>query len=104
MDLCIRGINSSVMKAIETSAKKRNLSREEYLRQCLERIAYDDRALENQHQQQLQKLLLCMQAQQMQLGQLAVGVEQIENSCSRLEDELLEKTVCSDESEEGKGE
>lgn len=103
MNLCIRGINSSVIKAIEASAQKRNLSREEYLRQCLERIAYDDRALENQHQQQLQKLILCMQTQQMQLSQLAAGMEQIVNSCSRLEDEFLEKTVWLDESEEGKG-
>ena len=45
MDICIRGINSNVVKALETSAKKHDLSREEYLRQCLERIAYDDRAL-----------------------------------------------------------
>ena len=46
MDICIRGINSNVVKALETSAKKHDLSREEYLRQCLERIAYDDRRWE----------------------------------------------------------
>lgn len=44
-----------------------------------------------------------MQTQQMQLSQLAAGMEQIVNSCSRLEDEFLEKTVWLDESEEGKG-
>ena len=53
MDICIRGINSNVVKALETSAKKHDLSREEYLRQCLERIAYDDRALGSKYEQQL---------------------------------------------------
>ena len=60
MDICIRGINSNVVKALETSAKKHDLSREEYLRQCL---------------------------------------EQVEESCCRLEDGLLEKESWSEESE-----
>lgn len=46
MNICIRGINESVIKSLDQAAGKRDISREEYLRQCLERIAYDDRALE----------------------------------------------------------
>lgn len=99
MNLCIRGINGNVVKAIEVSAQKRNLSREEYLRQCLERVAYDDRALENRYQQRLQKLILCIQAQQQQLEKLAAEVEQIEDSCIRLECGLLKKTAQSNEVE-----
>ena len=70
MDICIRGINSNVVKALETSAKKHDLSREEYLRQCLERIAYDDRALGSKYEQQLQKLFQCLEGQQKQLSLL----------------------------------
>ena len=44
MNICIRGINESVIKSLDQAAGKRDISREEYLRQCLERIAYDDRA------------------------------------------------------------
>ena len=54
MNICIRGINESVIKSLDQAAGKRDISREEYLRQCLERIAYDDRALENRYVQQLQ--------------------------------------------------
>ena len=90
MDICIRGINSNVVKALETSAKKHDLSREEYLRQCLERIAYDDRALGSKYEQQLQKLFQCL---------LIAGMEQVEESCCRLEDGLLEKESWSEESE-----
>ena len=89
MDICIRGINSNVVKALETSAKKHDLSREEYLRQCLERIAYDDRALGSKYEQQLQKLFQCLEGQQKQLSLLIVGMEQVEESCCRLEDGLL---------------
>ena len=99
MDICIRGINSNVVKALETSAKKHDLSREEYLRQCLERIAYDDRALGSKYEQQLQKLFQCLEGQQKQLSLLIVGMEQVEESCCRLEDGLLEKESWSEESE-----
>ena len=99
MDICIRGINSNVVKALETSAKKHDLSREEYLRQCLERIAYDDRALGSKYEQQLQKLFQCLDGQQTQLSLLIVGMEQVEESCCRLEDGLLEKESWSEESE-----
>ncbi len=99
VDICIRGINSNVVKALETSAKKHDLSREEYLRQCLERIAYDDRALGSKYEQQLQKLFQCLEGQQKQLSLLIVGMEQVEESCCRLEDGLLEKESWSEESE-----
>lgn len=99
MDICIRGINSNVVKALETSAKKHDLSREEYLRQCLERIAYDDRALGSKYEQQLQKLFQCLEGQQKQLSLLIAGMEQVEESCCRLEDGLLEKEFWSEESE-----
>ena len=79
MDICIRGINSNVVKALETSAKKHDLSREEYLRQCLERIAYDDRALGSKYEQQLQKLFQCLEGQQKQLSLLIAGMEQVED-------------------------
>ena len=95
----IRGINSNVVKALETSAKKHDLSREEYLRQCLERIAYDDRALGSKYEQQLQKLFQCLEGQQKQLSLLIAGMEQVEESCCRLEDGLLEKESWSEESE-----
>ena len=78
MDICIRGINSNVVKALETSAKKHDLSREEYLRQCLERIAYDDRALGSKYEQQLQKLFQCLEGQQKQLSLLIAGMEQMD--------------------------
>ena len=99
VDICIRGINSNVVKALETSAKKHDLSREEYLRQCLERIAYDDRALGSKYEQQLQKLFQCLEGQQKQLSLLIAGMEQVEESCCRLEDGLLEKESWSEESE-----
>ena len=95
MDICIRGINSNVVKALETSAKKHDLSREEYLRQCLERIAYDDRALGSKYEQ----LFQCLEGQQKQLSLLIAGMEQVEESCCRLEDGLLEKESWSEESE-----
>ena len=41
MNICIRGINESVIKSLDQAAGKRDISREEYLRQCLERIAYE---------------------------------------------------------------
>lgn len=95
MDICIRGINSNVVKALETSAKKHDLSREEYLRQCF----YDDRALGSKYEQQLQKLFQCLEGQQKQLSLLIAGMEQVEESCCRLEDGLLEKESWSEESE-----
>lgn len=77
------------MRALDQAAARRDLSREEYLRQCLGRIAYDDRALENRFQQQLQKLIQCIEVQQKQLSNLAEKAEQIEESCIRLEDAVL---------------
>ena len=73
MDICIRGINESIIKSLDQSASKRGMSREEYLRQCLERIAYDDRALESRYVQQLQKLTFCIQTQQQQMNELITG-------------------------------
>ena len=75
MNICIRGINESVIKSLDQAAGKRDISREEYLRQCLERIAYDDRALENRYVQQLQKLTSCIQQQQNQLNKILTGTE-----------------------------
>ena len=49
MDVCIRGINPQVIKALDESSSKINISREEYLRRSLERIVYDDRAMENRY-------------------------------------------------------
>ena len=67
MNICIRGINESVIKSLDQAAGKRDISREEYLRQCLERIAYDDRALENR----------CIQQQQNQLNILTDSIKEI---------------------------
>ena len=75
--ICIRGINESVIKSLDQAAGKRDISREEYLRQCLERIAYDDRALENRYVQQLQKLTSCIQQQQNQLNILTDSIKEI---------------------------
>lgn len=77
MNICIRGINESVIKSLDQAAGKRDISREEYLRQCLERIAYDDRALENRCVQQLQKLTSCIQQQQNQLNILTDSIKEI---------------------------
>ena len=77
MNICIRGINESVIKSLDQAAGKRVISREEYLRQCLERIAYDDRALENRYVQQLQKLTSCIQQQQNQLNILTDSIKEI---------------------------
>ena len=77
MNICIRGINESVIKSLDQAAGKRDISREEYLRQCLERIAYDDRALENRSVQQLQKLTSCIQQQQNQLNILTDSIKEI---------------------------
>ena len=77
MNICIRGINESVIKSLDQAAGKRDISREEYLRQCLERIAYDDRALENRDVQQLQKLTSCIQQQQNQLNILTDSIKEI---------------------------
>ena len=78
MDICIRGINESIIKSLDQSASKRGMSREEYLRQCLERIAYDDRALESRYVQQLQKLTFCIQTQQQQMNEL-INLFELEN-------------------------
>ena len=75
MNICIRGINESVIKSLDQAAGKRDISREEY--QCLERIAYDDRALENRYVQQLQKLTSCIQQQQNQLNILTDSIKEI---------------------------
>ena len=75
MNICIRGINESVIKSLDQAAG--DISREEYLRQCLERIAYDDRALENRYVQQLQKLTSCIQQQQNQLNILTDSIKEI---------------------------
>ena len=72
MNICIRGINESVIKSLDQAAGKRDISREEYLRQCLERIAYDDRYV-----QQLQKLTSCIQQQQNQLNILTDSIKEI---------------------------
>lgn len=77
MNICIRGINESVIKSLDQAAGKRDISREEYLRQCLERIAYDDRTLENRYVQQLQKLTSCIQQQQNQLNILTDSIKEI---------------------------
>ena len=79
MDICIRGINESIIKSLDQSASKRGMSREEYLRQCLERIAYDDRALESRYVQQLQKLTFCIQTQQQQMNELINQMFELEN-------------------------
>ena len=70
MDVCIRGINPQVIKALDEISSKINLSREEYLRRSLERIVYDDRAMESRYVTQLQKLTQCIMRQQEQLDQI----------------------------------
>ena len=77
MNVCIRGVNPQIIKALDEIAIKKNISREEYLRRCLERIAYDDRALENRYVQQLQKLTSCIQQQQNQLNILTDSIKEI---------------------------
>ena len=72
---------------------------QELRRQIGERIAYDDRALGSKYEQQLQKLFQCLEGQQKQLSLLIAGMEQVEESCCRLEDGLLEKESWSEESE-----
>ena len=79
MDICIRGINESIIKSLDQSASKRGMSREEYLRQCLERIAYDDLALESRYVQQLQKLTFCIQTQQQQMNELINQMYELKN-------------------------
>lgn len=88
MNICIRGINESVVKSLDQAASKRDLSREEYLRQCLGRIAYDDRALENRYVQQLQKLTKCIQQQQEQLNILTDSIKEITEYVIRKESEF----------------
>ena len=70
MDVCIRGINPQVIKALDEISSKINISREEYLRRSLERIVYDDRAMESGYVTQLQKLTQCIMRQQEQLDQI----------------------------------
>lgn len=70
MDVCIRGINPQVIKALDEISSKINISREEYLRRSLERIVYDDRAMESRYVTQLQKLTQCIMRQQEQLDQI----------------------------------
>lgn len=78
VNISIRGINESVIKSLDQAAAKRDLSREEYLRQCLRRIAYDDRALEGRYALQLQKLTQCINSQQEQLKQLMQQMLELE--------------------------
>ena len=52
-----------------------------------------------EYEQQLQKLFQCLEGQQKQLSLLIAGMEQVEESCCRLEDGLLEKESWSEESE-----
>ena len=80
LNICIRGISESVIQSLEHAAAKRKLSREEYLRQCLNRIAYDDRALENRYVQQLQKLAQCMKSQQEQLTEIKEMIIELEDA------------------------
>lgn len=70
MDVCIRGINPQVIKALDEISSKINISREEYLRRSLERIVYDDLAMESRYVTQLQKLTQCIMRQQEQLDQI----------------------------------
>lgn len=70
MNVCIRGVNPQIIKALDEIAIKKNISREEYLRRCLERIAYDDRAIESRYVTQLQKLTQSIMIQQEQLEQI----------------------------------
>lgn len=70
MDVCIRGINPQVIKALDEISSKINISREEYLRRSLELIVYDDRAMESRYVTQLQKLTQCIMRQQEQLDQI----------------------------------
>lgn len=79
-----------MIQSLEHAAAKRELSREEYLRQCLNRIAYDDRALENRYVQQLQKLAQCMKSQQEQLTE-------IKEMIIELEDAVVNQTITSTE-------
>ena len=59
MNICIRGINESVIKSLDQAAGKR------------------DRALENRYVQQLQKLTSCIQQQQNQLNILTDSIKEI---------------------------
>ena len=70
MDVCIRGINPQVIKALDEISSKINISREEYLRRSLERIVYDDRAMESRYVTQLHKMTQCIMRQQEQLDQI----------------------------------
>ena len=69
-----------MIQSLDHAAAKRELSREEYLRQCLNRIAYDDRELENRYVQQLQKLAQCMKSQQEQLTEIKEMIIELEDA------------------------
>lgn len=90
MNVCIRGINPQVIKALDESASKRNISREEYLRRCLERLAYDDRAIESRYVTQLQKLTQCIIRQQDQLDQIMEHMLMLEKDTVSDAEELEE--------------
>ena len=90
MDVCIRGINPQVIKALDESSSKINISREEYLRRALERIVYDDRAMENRYVTQLQKLTQCIMRQQEQLDQIMEYLLMAEQDTISDADELEE--------------
>ena len=90
MDVCIRGINPQVIKALDESSSKINISREEYLRRSLERIVYDDRAMENRYVTQLQKLTQCIMRQQEQFDQIMEYLLMAEQDTISDADELEE--------------
>ena len=90
MNICIRGINESVIKSLDQAAGKRDISREEYLRQCLERIAYDDRAIESRYVTQLQKLTQSIMIQQEQLEQIMEHMLTLDKYITSGEEELEE--------------
>lgn len=90
MDVCIRGINPQVIKALDESSSKINISREEYLRRSLERIVYDDRAIESRYVTQLQKLTQCIMRQQEQLEQIMEHMLTLDKYITSGEEELDE--------------
>lgn len=90
MNVCIRGVNPQIIKVLDEIAIKKNISREEYLRRCLERIAYDDRAIESRYVTQLQKLTQSIMIQQEQLEQIMEHMLTLDKYITSGEEELEE--------------
>lgn len=89
MDIKIRDVNILVVKRIDELAKKKGISREEYLRRYLNKMVFapETAEVEGQFTIMLEKVAVCIRSQQEQLSELQDSLLRIEELLEEREEE-----------------